>query len=113
MTTTSTFPRYVDTFVPEEDIDFTALQKEISQIEAKLAEGRGRMSEYLKELGVQPCRRTPIRNDRKCTNRSANTSGFDPAPSQSSPNFADLPRLSAKESHPQSGVEIGLICSKH
>ena len=45
-------PRYVDTFEPEEEIDVAALQKEIDQIEAELAEVRGRMRGYLKELGV-------------------------------------------------------------
>ena len=46
-------PRYVDTFEPEEEIDVAALQKEIDQIEAELAEVRGRMRGYLKELGVE------------------------------------------------------------
>jgi type I restriction enzyme M protein len=45
-------PRYVDTFEPEEDIDVAGLQKEINEIEAELAEVRGRMGGYLKELGV-------------------------------------------------------------
>lgn len=45
-------PRYVDTFEPEEEIDVAALQKEIDRIEGELAEVRGRMAEYLKELGV-------------------------------------------------------------
>ena len=45
-------PRYVDTFEPEEEIDVAALQKQISTIEAELAEVRGRMAGYLKELGV-------------------------------------------------------------
>lgn len=45
-------PRYVDTFEPEEEIDVAALQKEIVQIEAELADVRGRMAGYLKELGV-------------------------------------------------------------
>ena len=45
-------PRYVDTFEPEEEIDVAALQQEIDQIEAELAEVRGRMRGYLKELGV-------------------------------------------------------------
>ena len=46
-------PRYVDTFEPEEEIDVAALQQEIDQIEAELAEVRGRMRGYLKELGVE------------------------------------------------------------
>ena len=45
-------PRYVDTFEPEEEIDIAAVQKEINQIETELAEVRGRMAGYLKELGV-------------------------------------------------------------
>ena len=45
-------PRYVDTFEPEEEIDIAALQKQINTIEAELAEVRGRMAGYLKELGV-------------------------------------------------------------
>ena len=54
-TTTSTSrvtPRYVDTFEPEEEIDVAAVQKEIDQIEAEVAEVRRRMAGYLKELGV-------------------------------------------------------------
>ena len=42
----------MDTFEPEEEIDVAALQHEIDQIEAELAEVRGRMRGYLKELGV-------------------------------------------------------------
>lgn len=45
-------PRYVDTFDPEEEIDVAALQKEIDRVEGELAEVRGRMASYLKELGV-------------------------------------------------------------
>ena len=45
-------PRYVDSFEPEEEIDVAALQKEIDRIEGELAEVRGRMAGYLKELGV-------------------------------------------------------------
>ena len=45
-------PRYVDTFEPEEEIDVAALQKQINTIEAELAEVRGKMAGYLKELGV-------------------------------------------------------------
>jgi type I restriction enzyme M protein len=45
-------PRYVDTFVPEEEIDVAALQKDINRIESELAEVRQRMAGYLKELGV-------------------------------------------------------------
>ena len=46
-------PRYVDTFEPEEEIDVAAVQKEIDQIEGELAEVRGRMKGYLKELGIE------------------------------------------------------------
>ena len=45
-------PRYVDAFEPEEEIDVAALQKQINTIEAELAEVRGKMAGYLKELGV-------------------------------------------------------------
>lgn len=45
-------PRYVDTFEAEEEIDVVALQKQIATIEAELAEVRGKMTVYLKELGV-------------------------------------------------------------
>jgi type I restriction enzyme M protein len=45
-------PRYVDTFEPEEEIDVVALQKEINRLEDELAEVCGRMTGYLKELGI-------------------------------------------------------------
>lgn len=45
-------PRYVDTFEEEEEIDIAAVQKEIDQLEAELAEVRSQMRGYLKELGV-------------------------------------------------------------
>jgi type I restriction enzyme M protein len=44
-------PRYVDTFEEEEEIDILAVQQEIEQLEAELAEVRGKMRKYLKELG--------------------------------------------------------------
>jgi type I restriction enzyme M protein len=44
-------PRYVDTFEPEPEIDISATQKEIGQIEAELVETRAKMDAYLKELG--------------------------------------------------------------
>ena len=44
-------PRYVDTFEEEEDIDIPAVQQEIKQIEAQLAETQAKMNGYLKELG--------------------------------------------------------------
>ena len=45
-------PRYVDTFEEEEEIDIEAVQIEIEQLEAELVEVRGKMSGYLKELGI-------------------------------------------------------------
>jgi type I restriction enzyme M protein len=45
-------PRYVDTFEEEEEIDIAAVEKEIEQLEAELAEVRVKMKTYLKELGV-------------------------------------------------------------
>lgn len=45
-------PRYVDTFEAEEEIDVAALHKDINRLEAELAEVRGKMAGYLKELGV-------------------------------------------------------------
>jgi len=45
-------PRYVDTFEAEEEIDVAALQKDINRLETELAEVRGKMAGYLKELGV-------------------------------------------------------------
>jgi type I restriction enzyme M protein len=45
-------PRYVDTFEAEEEIDVSAIQKDIERLEAELVEVRGRMASYLKELGV-------------------------------------------------------------
>ncbi len=45
-------PRYVDTLEPEEEIDLAALQKEVDDIEAELADVRGRMASYLMELGL-------------------------------------------------------------
>lgn len=45
-------PRYVDTFEEEEEIDITAVQKEIDGLEAELVETRKEMSGYLKELGL-------------------------------------------------------------
>ncbi len=44
-------PRYVDTFEPEPEIDIATVQKEIEEIEVKLAATRGKMDSYLKELG--------------------------------------------------------------
>jgi len=44
-------PRYVDTFEEEEVIDIDAVQKEIDQLEAELADIRGQMAEKMKEIG--------------------------------------------------------------
>lgn len=44
-------PRYVNTFEPEPEIDITAVQQEIEQIEARLSNTRVKMNQYLKELG--------------------------------------------------------------
>jgi len=43
-------PRYVDTLEPEPEIDIVAVQKEIEEIEGKLAETRTKMDGYLREL---------------------------------------------------------------
>lgn len=45
-------PRYVDTFEPEPEIDIKAVQKEIEEIEGKLAQTRIKMTKYLKEIGL-------------------------------------------------------------
>lgn len=44
-------PRYVDTFEEEEEIDISAVQQEIETLEKELTEVRGKMNNYLKELG--------------------------------------------------------------
>ena len=46
-------PRYVDTFEPEPEIDVVAVQKEIDDLEGKLAVTRKKMAGYLKELGFR------------------------------------------------------------
>lgn len=46
-------PRYVDTFEEEEEIDIGAVQQEIEQLEGELATVRGKMREYLQQLGVE------------------------------------------------------------
>lgn len=46
-------PRYVDTFEPEEQVDIAEVQREIERIEVELIEVRGKMTGYLKELGVE------------------------------------------------------------
>jgi len=44
--------RYVDTFEEEEEVDTTAVQKEIEGVEQELKEVRAQMDGYLKELGL-------------------------------------------------------------
>ncbi|GIX04593.1 MAG: type I restriction-modification system subunit M [Planctomycetaceae bacterium] len=44
-------PRYVDTYEEEEEIDIEAVQREIDELEAQLAETRKQMAAYMKELG--------------------------------------------------------------
>ncbi|WP_321478440.1 type I restriction-modification system subunit M [uncultured Bacteroides sp.] len=44
-------PRYVDTFEEEEEIDISAVQKEIDQLEIELKKVQEKMKGYLKELG--------------------------------------------------------------
>lgn len=46
-------PRYVDTFVEEEEIDIAAVQKEITEIETELIATRAEMRRYLSELGFE------------------------------------------------------------
>lgn len=43
-------PRYVDTYEPEKEIDVAAVQREIDQLEAELADVRAKMKGYLEEL---------------------------------------------------------------
>lgn len=43
----------MDTFEPEEPVDIAEAQREIERIEAELAEVRGKMTGYLRELGVE------------------------------------------------------------
>ncbi len=45
-------PRYVDTFEPEPEVDLQAVQNEIRELEARLAQTRERMNFYFKELGI-------------------------------------------------------------
>jgi type I restriction enzyme M protein len=47
-------PRYVDTFEEEEEIDIRAVQEEIDELDAELAQIQGQMQGYLKELGYAP-----------------------------------------------------------
>lgn len=45
-------PRYVDTFVDEEEIDLAAVQAEIAALEGELAVVEAQMATFLKELGI-------------------------------------------------------------
>lgn len=45
-------PRYVDTFEPEPEIDLQAVQNEIRDLEAQLAQTRDKINFYLQELGI-------------------------------------------------------------
>ena len=45
-------PRYVDTFEEEEMVDIDEVQRNISNIEAELAEVQAQMKKYLEELGL-------------------------------------------------------------
>ena len=45
-------PRYVDTFVPEAEVDLAAVSKEIEETEEALVEVQGRIRGYLEELGL-------------------------------------------------------------
>ena len=45
-------PRYVDTFVPEAEVDLAEVSKEITETEEALVEVQGRIRGYLEELGL-------------------------------------------------------------
>jgi len=45
-------PRYVDTFEPEPPVDLAAVNAEIRDLKAQLAETEARMADYLRELGL-------------------------------------------------------------
>lgn len=45
-------PRYVDTFVDEEEVDIRAVQEEIEGLEKQLADVRAEMQRHLQELGI-------------------------------------------------------------
>jgi type I restriction enzyme M protein len=45
-------PRYVDTLESEDRVDRAAVQREITDLKAQLAEAESRMAEYLRELGL-------------------------------------------------------------
>jgi type I restriction enzyme M protein len=45
-------PRYVDTYIPEKDVDLKAVEMEIATIETELAAVRKEMARYLGDLGL-------------------------------------------------------------
>ncbi len=45
-------PRYVDTFVEEEEVDIAKVQTEIETLEKELVAVQNEMKKYLEELGV-------------------------------------------------------------
>ena len=45
-------PRYVDTFVEEEEIDIAKVQTEIEKLEGELKTVQAELNKYLKELGA-------------------------------------------------------------
>ena len=45
-------PRYVDTFVPEAEVDIVTVSKEIEETEKALVEVQARIKHYLEELGL-------------------------------------------------------------
>jgi type I restriction enzyme M protein len=45
-------PRYVDTFEPEETVDLRAVNQQITDLKAQLADVEERMAAYLRELGL-------------------------------------------------------------
>ena len=53
MTTTSTFPRYVDTFEEEEPVDLSAVSQELKQLEKDMQETDEVIAGFCKELGIE------------------------------------------------------------
>ena len=45
-------PRYVSKHCEEEEVDVAAVQREIEQLEAQLADTRRQMAVYLRDLGL-------------------------------------------------------------
>jgi type I restriction enzyme M protein len=44
-------PRYVDTFVEEDEIDISTVQKEINELNKQLEQTEKEMEKYIKDLG--------------------------------------------------------------